>query len=179
MAQETQAEKEARLAREKAATEAAAGVSPETVAQLMALVKAQGEQINQLRQMQVEWKKQYDADMAQGIQLQTETYEDARARQEEEARRLALEISRETHAAANALRKKIRHRVSGPVADQVNLALVAHYRLGKSKAKAAEVQISKDNLKALVVNPLKPETAKAWVDIEKALDSQVVAGTAV
>jgi hypothetical protein len=165
MAQETQAEKEARLAREKAATEAAAGVSPETVAQLMALVKAQGEQINQLRQMQVEWKKQYDAD--------------ARARQEEEARRLALEISRETHAAANALRKKIRHRVSGPVADQVNLALVAHYRLGKSKAKAAEVQISKDNLKALVVNPLKPETAKAWVDIEKALDSQVVAGTAV
>lgn len=157
------------------------------IQQLIALVKAQGEQLKQFQEEQANWRAQWETDMATAPALQTVPYEDMASRQEREAERLAREIDRTTHQAASALLKKIRNKLKAGTWDIIAQGMVKAYQGGTKKIKAADFQAIKDAVKGVVVHPLDAAglfasphkiQSSVWKDVEAALDRQMKAGLA-
>lgn len=166
------------------------GIDAGTMSQLVQTIKDQGEELKKLRELQEEYREQYDRDMAGGVKLQSIPYEDIASRQEKEAERLALEITPTTHQAATSLLRKIKNRLTGNTWDHIAEGLVKTYQLGKkpgaAKDKAEEFKALKDELKSIVVDPRtasgrfrtgRKVQSTTWAEVERTLDNHFKAGS--
>lgn len=162
----------------------AGGLDPGTVSELVKTIKAQGEELTRLRELQEQYREQWQADMANAVDVRPVPYEDVLAKQEREAERLAREIHVTTHQAATMLLRKIKSRLTGDTWDAIAETMVKAYQHGRAKGKAAEFEALKNNLKSIIIDPRTAAGLKTgrkvqssiWPDVEAVLDKQNRAG---
>lgn len=160
-------------------------ISAGTVSELMSTIKAQGEQLKQFQASQVEWRQQWEADMATAAQVQLVPYEDITTRQEKEAERLAREIAPSTHQAAATLLRKIKNKIKPGTWDHIAEGMVKAYQHGKTKGDPKDHQKLLAELKKIIVDPHteagifrtgRKIQSTVWPDVEAALNRSQKAG---